>query len=743
MNDALYVDLWSNPDVSCAMAEDARSRGLKERSLAKQKADVRAFVRSDLLINATGVIASDFVAGFFSEQVKGPHRSLRPESLLWCQRELRDMDVGELFLVATGRVCGGLDCRPGRVCGAGLCQPAPRRLVASQWLRPCFPIQAKLIAQSQPLLHTNLHDLVCCDDDDAAGGGKPVWQDFFKHLEEDAQVEGVLEERRVCCRDVLVRRQLRSDGLPQPFRPLVLPVFDACGQREFVPEDVRRRRHASLAGISVHGSDIVSLPSDFLCFDCASMFRQAPDREVEANVSSWREKLQMGPSRGLSHVLAERNALRIRDELLALARDDDPTEGGKSRKAFWSKLPKHQAELGYDRCDGVLEKGAKQSLDSLEYWEEPMPEYCTLTRSVFGFLPRGHQMHCSAVQRHEAGAARWSDYSGRPGLVEEAVWQWRLWACARGGFEALRAVERSDMELAEGQADPDFIRVERSHDLFEYGRDMRPPGAVPSLQTWRGLLLRVADDASCVALIRRKADAESLSWGISWNRGAYEVEVGIALSQAHHGGLLQFSELQVFRNCEAHAARHGGAYPREFLLEAGENDRYDHVRQREAALARDAQKIAVRVASMKVESWRRRTELDWLALAEHDDSSFSGAQLPAAHVLDGEEVCVGACDGFGVAPSQAVALDVPDDDAIEAVHGSLDIGCAVEDLNEQRSDLEAIGKKCKLQIRRALSMRRRFEGQAKLQQIKGMSLCRTVSWGRHRKVEKRGLFERL
>ena len=53
------------------------------------------------------------------------------------------------------------------------------------------------------------------------------------------------------------------------------------------------------------------------------------------------------------------------------------------------------------------------------------------------------------------------------------------------------------------------------------------------------------------------------------------------------------------------------------MLEAGKNDRYDHVRQREADLARDAQKVAVRVASMKLESWRCRTELDWLALAEH------------------------------------------------------------------------------------------------------------------------------
>ena len=49
---------------------------------------------------------------------------------------------------------------------------------------------------------------------------------------------------------------------------------------------------------------------------------------------------------------------------------------------------------------------------------------------------------------------------------------------------------------------------------------------------------------------------------------------------------------------------------------------------------------------MKVESWRRRTELDWLALAAHDGTSPSCAHLPAAPVLGGEEVCVGVCDTF-------------------------------------------------------------------------------------------------
>jgi hypothetical protein len=97
-------------------------------------------------------------------------------------------------------------------------------------------------------------------------------------------------------------------------------MFDAQGQRDCVPEDVRRESHASLAGYSVYGSQIVSLPSDFLCFDCVSEFRQAPEQEVEADVSSWRQKLHMRSDQGLQHVLAEKVTLRFRDEHLELAR---------------------------------------------------------------------------------------------------------------------------------------------------------------------------------------------------------------------------------------------------------------------------------------------------------------------------------------------------------------------------------------------------------------------------------------
>ena len=658
VNDALFVDLWSNPHVSCAMTENARRRGLKGRSLAEQKAEVRAYVRWELLTNSPHMEVSDFADGFFCEQVRGVHRSLLPESPHG-QCELRDMDVYGLIRVATGRVCGGLNCRQGQPCGTGACESAPRRLVASQWLRRYFPIQAKAFALSKMLPHGNSHNDDCRGDTDGVPDVSLGWQDFFRQLEEAACVEGVMRKKRVCCRDVLVRLHLRPDGRPQPFRPLVLPMFDAQGRRDLIPENVRRKRHASLTDFSVHGSEIVSLPSDFLCVNCASEFRQASAEKVKADVSLWREKMHMCPSLESQHVLAERAALLIRDDLLELARLDDPNEKTNSREAFWKMLSDHRVVLGHDRCNTVLEKDTRHSLDPSEYWKEPMADYCITTRRVFGLLWRKDKMHCSAVQRDEEGAGRWSDYTGRPGLVEEQVWRWRLWACARGGFQALRPSERSDMELAEGTSDPGFLRVQRSRGLFEYALDLKPQGHVPSLHIWGGVLLRVENDASRVALVRRKADEERHCWGISWKRIRYEVDVGLALAQAHRSKLLESSDLQVFLDCEAHASRNAGVYPRQIMLGAGENYRYDHVRQREAALARNAEKIAVRVASSRLASWRCRSESDWLALAG-DCRNSSVADSPAPHVLAGEDICGGACDGFGMTlSSSAVVLDFP------------------------------------------------------------------------------------
>jgi hypothetical protein len=394
-------------------------------------------------------------------------------------REFRDMDVSDLLRVATARTCGLFECRPGKACGVGNCEGPKRRLVACQWLRRYFPIEAKAFATARGLPDAQPQDGLLQDEGAHTDGVKLGWRDFWKQLEQDAQVEGELLLRRVCCRDVQVGVHLRPDGRPQPFHPVMLPVFTAQGELECLSEDVRRRRHATSAGLLVHGSDIVALPSDFLCQDCVSEFRRISEAQLASDAVLWRKKLHMHSKVEPGDVLREREALKIRDDLVKYARDDDA--GGLSREIFWQDLVRHREQLGYKRCESVLEPLAKESLDPVQYWEEPLPEYCTTTRSVFGLLFRNDKLHCRALPRESAGAARWSDYTGLPGLVEEKVWQWRLWAFARGGFEALRFSEQSHLESAEGRGNPDFLRVQRPHGVFGYGLDLKPAGVVPSV----------------------------------------------------------------------------------------------------------------------------------------------------------------------------------------------------------------------------------------------------------------------
>ncbi|MCP4240660.1 MAG: hypothetical protein GY772_08865, partial [bacterium] len=209
------------------------------------KGVARDLLRRDLLAN--GLHTKECSVGFFSE-----------EASTRSGKEFRDMDVAGLARVASARVCGGLRCGLGRACEAGPCEGAPRRAKACRWLRDFFPVQAEQEAR-------------------ARGSGETPWQVFWQQLWEEAVREGLelREPQRVCCqRSVRARVPLRATGQPASFCAPVLPVFDEAGQLGGGTEDMRRAVHAKNAGSAVHGSELFALPSDFLCCDCGSAFRQ-------------------------------------------------------------------------------------------------------------------------------------------------------------------------------------------------------------------------------------------------------------------------------------------------------------------------------------------------------------------------------------------------------------------------------------------------------------------------------------
>merc|ERR1711920_586062 len=106
------------------------------------------------------------------------------------------------------------------------------------------------------------------------------WQRLLDRLE----AEGVEREGWVCCRQepLCWRAPLRDDGKAAPVRVPLLPSLDAAGGevwgRAEMREATRQARYAEAAradgapGAPVHGSVLLRLASDFLCYKCQKDF---------------------------------------------------------------------------------------------------------------------------------------------------------------------------------------------------------------------------------------------------------------------------------------------------------------------------------------------------------------------------------------------------------------------------------------------------------------------------------------
>ena len=135
---------------------------------------------------------------------------------------------------------------------------------------------------------------------------------------------------------------------------------------------------------------------------------------------------------------------------------------------------------------------------------------------------------------------------------------------------------------------------------------------------------------------------------------------------------------EIWLACEQHAASHDGEYPQTIMLGTGENDRFDHVRQREAALARRAQSVAVRLATAVVDAWRARTPTDWLDLP--DALGDSALKFPACRLDSDSTYCGNVCDAYGAVASVAMACEHPAD--LEIIDSSRESGAEDQDESE-------------------------------------------------------------
>ena len=206
-------------------------------------------------------------------------------------------------------------------------------------------------------------------------------------------------------------------------------VVDICGTKAQVNVEACNCMLMLLflvEGTSVHGSELLSLPSDFLCCKCAIEFRQSTVAELESDADAWKQKLQLRAGTSTTAVLEEREAWRVRDFLLRVAQTDEAT--GDSHEAFCELISKNHDLLSKSRCDALLNMSTKHSLGPFHYWHEPLAKYCQAMANCFGLVWEKSKLctgrlRCPALQRDSSEPARWSDYTGRPGLVVEEVWK--------------------------------------------------------------------------------------------------------------------------------------------------------------------------------------------------------------------------------------------------------------------------------------------------------------------------------
>ena len=171
------------------------------------------------------------------------------------------------------------------------------------------------------------------------------------------------------------------------------------------------------------------------------------------------------------------------------------------------------------------------------------------------------------------------------------------------------------MTLWQEEADRDvsYRRVTLDDGSTRCALELLPAGHFPSVDQWREVVAEL--DSAQILAVADAAQAEQQRWGIKWQRDHYVVTAEVALEQAAMSGRLKSAELEILRRCRQHAKRQEGVWPGLIMNGQGANDRFDHVRQAEQTLAREAHAIAKKLAGDRVAQWRDRTPRQWRALA--------------------------------------------------------------------------------------------------------------------------------
>ena len=575
------------------------------------------------------------------------------------QDEFCKLTIQEACRRATGKRCATAGCKSGCSCGKDGCVAPATSIKAIRWLRKYFPEELQVAARAS-----------LKQDED-------VWESWEAQLTA-LETEGVRVVRSACCSAPFETCDaVRSDGLTNTWLPPVLPVFPVAdagdmGQRRIAFMD----SYTDCSPQEVHGSAIMYLPSDFLCFACqGALFDLNVDGLSQTATAEWCRKM------GVRVMALEHAAMHAFLKV-------EQTRLQRRRKAM--QIASTSAASGFDEFEQCLQHDmfAQSSIVAMmcsqfmkalppgEFWDGPGLNQLHCVRCCFGleqrFVGQPEELWFSVAVPTCEQPGRWSDYTGRYGFCCPKLWLLRAWSMARGGVAQLNDAELAQLQAAEAQHDAAYVQVKTcptlssSYFICRAAYAIKPSGQ-PSAEIWMEMCRRcpgqIMNAAACIVTEQRKA-------GVQWQDGRWEVKSLTVLQRTREADWpLSRADLKVVEDTVAFFEQEQRAPQRNMLGQRC--DWSSNERRAEDALAARMHCLAARVAKQVVQTWRQRDAAAWLALADSPASVLSGQSChgPRWKARQVAELAV-VHDGYATVVADAISDGEPSepcaDDDVES-----------------------------------------------------------------------------
>ena len=372
-------------------------------------------------------------------------------------------------------------------------------------------------------------------------------------------------------------------------------------------EATRQARYAEQArldgapGAPVHGSVLLRLPSDFLCYKCQQEFereRGGGDEMSDEEVTAWCERLHFASKKKLPSLAAKREAVEA-ERARAMRRKQAAQCAARGENGFaeFRGLLLEDECFHQDNCEASVQLDQRHALEP--WYQRAGPDGSRLAPwpRVFG-IPKSWAGHGGAFfsEAVESGFAadtfpqgRRGYYTGEPGDVPAELWLLRAWCRARGGVARMGDALAARLQQLEGDRDI-MYRVEAAEGARRSpSGDLKPPvyladlkpQAIPEWPVWLQLLKLKPQAARQVAIfVRRERAGVGLTWNLAaghWDLDQQRLLAALdrnpdLLAAVEKDAAVTDTDKRALSDLGEFRARHGGVWPDAFADRLGVPD---------------------------------------------------------------------------------------------------------------------------------------------------------------------------